>query len=155
MRVGGEFVFPPAGANRGDVERVVFVAGGVGVNPFLSMLAWAMGGEAPDEWRDVEMRFIWSSRKGQWAYLDRIERACGKDGTTLFETGGVEGETTCLEGWHVKTRRLDSGDLQKAVEGKRVLVYVCGPKGFTDFCVDALVRDAAVRKERVFCEKWW
>ncbi|KAI5856984.1 hypothetical protein BZA05DRAFT_415697 [Tricharina praecox] len=155
VRVGGEFVFPPAGVRREDVERVVFVAGGVGVNPFLSMIAWVRGKEAPKEWENVEMKFLWSGRKGQWAYLDRIERACGRESVELFETGEVVGETTDLKGWEVNTRRLNVKDLERAVDGKKVLAFVCGPKGFTDFCVDALVRDVAVQKERVFCEKWW
>jgi len=155
VRVGGEFVFPPAGVRREDVERVVFVAGEIGANPFLSMIAWIREEEAPEEWRNVDMRFLWSGRKEQWAYLDRIERACGRESVELFETGGAEGKPTNLEGWDVKTRRLDANDLEKSVDGKKILAFVCGPKGFTEFCVGALVRNLAVQKERVFCEKWW
>ena len=37
VRVGGGFVWPPAGVNVRALRKVVFVAGGVGVNPLMSM----------------------------------------------------------------------------------------------------------------------
>ena len=37
VRVGGSFVWPPPGVNVRALRRVVFVAGGVGVNPLMSM----------------------------------------------------------------------------------------------------------------------
>jgi len=43
VRVGGAFVFPPAGVVRAEVHSVLMLAGGVGVNPFLSMVAWMRG----------------------------------------------------------------------------------------------------------------
>lgn len=39
VRVGGSFVWPPPGINVRALRRVVFVAGGVGVNPLVSMLS--------------------------------------------------------------------------------------------------------------------
>ncbi|KAI0197435.1 hypothetical protein EV127DRAFT_507669 [Xylaria flabelliformis] len=38
VRIGGSFVFPPPGINVRGLRRVVFVAGGMGVNPLISML---------------------------------------------------------------------------------------------------------------------
>ncbi|TRX92933.1 hypothetical protein FHL15_006071 [Xylaria flabelliformis] len=38
VRIGGSFVFPPPGINVRGLRRVVFVAGGMGVNPLVSML---------------------------------------------------------------------------------------------------------------------
>lgn len=38
VRVGGSFVWPPPGINvRSSLRKAVFVAGGVGVNPLISM----------------------------------------------------------------------------------------------------------------------
>ncbi|RYP73333.1 hypothetical protein DL771_003762 [Monosporascus sp. 5C6A] len=37
VRVGGSFVWPPPGINARALRKVVFVAGGVGVNPLMSM----------------------------------------------------------------------------------------------------------------------
>lgn len=37
VRVGGSFVWPPPGINVRALRKAVFVAGGVGVNPLISM----------------------------------------------------------------------------------------------------------------------
>ncbi|KAL5044753.1 hypothetical protein BDW71DRAFT_198659 [Aspergillus fruticulosus] len=39
IRVGGSFVWPPAGVELEELRNVVFVAGGVGINPLISMLS--------------------------------------------------------------------------------------------------------------------
>ncbi|KAK8065278.1 hypothetical protein PG997_012025 [Apiospora hydei] len=39
VRVGGSFVWPPPGVNVRTLRRVVFVAGGVGINPLIAMVS--------------------------------------------------------------------------------------------------------------------
>ncbi|PYI28318.1 hypothetical protein BP00DRAFT_497479 [Aspergillus indologenus CBS 114.80] len=39
IRVGGSFVWPPSGVRLTDIRNVVFIAGGVGINPLISMLS--------------------------------------------------------------------------------------------------------------------
>ncbi|KAL2215976.1 hypothetical protein M432DRAFT_552736 [Thermoascus aurantiacus ATCC 26904] len=39
IRVGGSFVWPPTGIGLEEIRNVVFVAGGVGINPLISMLS--------------------------------------------------------------------------------------------------------------------
>ncbi|KAH8427973.1 FAD-dependent oxidoreductase [Aspergillus melleus] len=39
VRVGGSFVWPPSGLNLEEVRNVVLVAGGVGINPIISILS--------------------------------------------------------------------------------------------------------------------
>ncbi|KAL4971284.1 hypothetical protein BDW66DRAFT_163803 [Aspergillus desertorum] len=39
IRVGGSFAWPPAGIKLEELRNVVFVAGGVGINPLISMLS--------------------------------------------------------------------------------------------------------------------
>ncbi|KAI1288650.1 hypothetical protein F5Y03DRAFT_81175 [Xylaria venustula] len=68
VRVGGTFVWPPPGINVRALRRVVFVAGGVGVNPLVSMFCslasssssvpkTSMAGAG-----DLEVRFIYSAK---------------------------------------------------------------------------------------------
>ncbi|OAX77813.1 hypothetical protein ACJ72_07885 [Emergomyces africanus] len=40
VRVGGSFVWPPPDIPLADIGRAVFVAGGVGINPLISMLSY-------------------------------------------------------------------------------------------------------------------
>jgi len=67
--------------------------------------------------------------------------------------GGVEVEVFETDG--SGGGRIGRGDLERAVgrEGGR-LVFVCGPEGFTEFCLRVL-EELGVEKERVYCEKWW
>lgn len=81
VRVGGSFVWPPAlysvtaaagpdGAPKQQPKRVVFVAGGIGVNPLVSMLAAIAEEEetrrklegAGDEPQRIEVNFLYSVR---------------------------------------------------------------------------------------------
>jgi NAD(P)H-flavin reductase len=39
IRVGGSFIWPPAGVKLEELQNVVFVAGGLGINPLISMLS--------------------------------------------------------------------------------------------------------------------
>ncbi|KAL4738746.1 hypothetical protein BDV11DRAFT_205707 [Aspergillus similis] len=39
IRVGGSFIWPPAGIKLEELQNVVFVAGGLGINPLISMLS--------------------------------------------------------------------------------------------------------------------
>ncbi|KAL5340819.1 hypothetical protein BJX70DRAFT_396513 [Aspergillus crustosus] len=39
IRVGGSFVWPPSGVKLEEIRKIVFVAGGVGINPLISMLS--------------------------------------------------------------------------------------------------------------------
>ncbi|KAF1841315.1 uncharacterized protein K460DRAFT_318122 [Cucurbitaria berberidis CBS 394.84] len=40
VRVGGSFVWPPLGLDAKRIKRAVFIAGGVGINPIMSMLSY-------------------------------------------------------------------------------------------------------------------
>ncbi|RAH45158.1 FAD-dependent oxidoreductase [Aspergillus brunneoviolaceus CBS 621.78] len=39
IRVGGSFVWPPSGVRLTEIRNVVFIAGGVGINPLVSILS--------------------------------------------------------------------------------------------------------------------
>lgn len=165
VRVGGKFVFPPA---EGPPKKVVFVAGGVGVNPLMSMLSYI----AEEGGRGVgDVRFIYASklpRSGKLSdivFLDRI--------TTLFGEGKVKGEvklyvtaagnavyqeTTSINGAQVEVqpRRLTMTDVEAAIgdrEDRGTVVYVCGPPTMTDELVEKLA--AVVDPQRVLTERWW
>ncbi|KAK4065328.1 hypothetical protein Trihar35433_7448 [Trichoderma harzianum] len=166
VRVGGKFVFPPV---EGMPKKVVFVAGGVGVNPLVSMLSYSAEGGG----RGVgDVRFIYASklpRSGKLldiVFLDRI--------TSLFGEGKVKGEvklfvtaagnaisqetTTSINGTQVEVlpRRLTMGDVEAAI-GDRLdqgtVVYVCGPPTMTDELVEKLA--GIVDPRRVLMERWW
>ncbi|KGO73348.1 Riboflavin synthase-like beta-barrel [Penicillium italicum] len=64
IRVGGSFVWPPTGVNINDVKNVVFVAGGVGINPLISMLSHLNNNE-PHTPNPTSIHILYSSRLPQ------------------------------------------------------------------------------------------
>lgn len=69
FRVGGNFVYPPPTLGREDceqIDRAVFVAGGVGVNPIMSMIS-AMETQGPERLGGMPrtMKVLYTSRRGR------------------------------------------------------------------------------------------
>ncbi|SPQ21772.1 bd3b671e-2a23-4bf1-95b6-53afe3ed412c [Thermothielavioides terrestris] len=60
VRIGGSFVFPPPAAALAPppLRKAVFVAGGMGINPLMSMLSFI--GEQRDRWAGLEVRVLYS-----------------------------------------------------------------------------------------------
>lgn len=100
VRVGGSFVFPPPGIEFKKIKRVIFVAGGVGINPFMSMMSYIN-----QEYPDLETRLIYSTKVpsretdptevlflNEILELFRIPRSIStKDRIELFYTGTWDG----------------------------------------------------------------
>ncbi|XDG01895.1 hypothetical protein ABKA04_001510 [Annulohypoxylon sp. FPYF3050] len=179
VRVGGSFVWPPPGINIRSLRKVVFVAGGVGVNPLMSMLSSLAEAD-----HSFEVQFLYSLRNDEdrprqarrMLFVERIASifATGKvrGRLQLFLTGGAgegdgeEGVVSCGEGegCNVKFRHrrmtvegvaAAAGD---ASERRFAVVYVCGIPTMTDEFVQKLAdpqNGFGMEPHRVLCEKWW
>ena len=174
FKVGGEFVFPPMTLRKEECEalkRVVFVAGGVGVNPVMSMLSAMDGmgeGRLGGMVKDVKLLYTFRRGEGEGVlFEDRIEAMAkkweGSEGVrfevSLFDTGAVEAGKT-QQGIVTRRRgRIKESDLLEAIgpeEGRdKCVVYVCGVPGMTDDFVDVLQQQKGMEEGRVLCEKWW
>ncbi|KAL2138531.1 hypothetical protein VTI28DRAFT_6627 [Corynascus sepedonium] len=132
VRIGGSFVFPPPLALRAPslLCKVVLIAGGMGINPLMSMLSWigeqaspaAAAGGNGDSWGEVEVEVLYSVRnlrhqkeKGSVArsgsgilFLERIVR--------LFRSGTVKGR---LRLFLTQSTSVDGG-VEEAEEGGMV-----------------------------------
>ncbi|KAK6211879.1 hypothetical protein LQW54_005580 [Pestalotiopsis sp. IQ-011] len=181
VRVGGSFVWPPPGLAAATtrevmgVRRIVLVAGGVGINPLVSMLSAL----AEDGDKDLDVRFLYSLRDpgpaaardpARLLFLERIAEvfASGqvRGGLQLYLTGGgaekkVEDGTIAWKGGEIpfRGRRITRDDLREAVgeDREQALVYVCGVPRMTDEFVEWLKSGdgLGMDPERVLCEKWW
>ncbi|RHZ68498.1 FAD-dependent oxidoreductase [Aspergillus thermomutatus] len=85
IRVGGSFVWPPSGINLDEIKKVVFIAGGVGINPLISMLSHLNNNNDKTalHHQPSDIHFLYSTKiprsavpsipeKSPQAYLDRI-----------------------------------------------------------------------------------
>ncbi|KAG8159249.1 hypothetical protein KVR01_010910 [Diaporthe batatas] len=179
VRVGGSFVWPPPGIQPMTLRKIVFVAGGVGINPLMSIVSHLA--ERPDPRHNVE--FLYATRdpgegrrnRSRILYLDRLHGIFNHDGALkgrlrLFLTPGGEGhgKKDVLEegsvdedrlGMAFKRRRITIDDIADAIgDDKRfAAVYICGVPTMTDEFVNKLTspRGLALEPHRVLYEKWW
>ncbi|EGD91320.2 hypothetical protein H113_01126 [Trichophyton rubrum MR1459] len=210
VRIGGGFVWPPPnGMALDEIKNIVFVAGGVGINPLISMISYIhrtrscllpsarlhllYSTRIPSSSTPINMagpseavNALATDRLSKILFLDRLQQISrdwnrAKDNTNsldlqLFLTnsylenrGGnkVNFQSSILDTDNhitVHSRRIEAGDLHKAVGGSDELrsgtiCYVCGPPVMTDELVKELEtfigsEDDKTRK-RVLYEKWW
>jgi len=101
LRVGGAFVFPPPGIAPSQLRRLVLVAGGMGVNPLVSIAAHlaekAGRGGGAGAAQTMEVRFLYSLRDSserrkvdEMLFVERLAGFYGKGqltgGLRLFLT---------------------------------------------------------------------
>lgn len=172
MRVGGDFTWPPPRLDVRSIKRLVLVAGGVGINPLISILAHLMQAQQQRQ-RPADIVFLYSTKASglpikidEILFLSRLKNLLDDaDGTRLelrlFLTGVTDGDVSRSNELppHTIARRISEGDLEDSLgvpEARDGTVcYVCGPQAFTDQAVDFLSSCKGMVSERVLCEKWW
>jgi ferredoxin-NADP reductase len=150
----------------------VFVAGGVGINPLMSMLSQLVIDRDANE--DFEVKFLYttkdpgSSKIGQILFFERVTRAVkalgSKGQLELFLTQSKDARMNAenlvvREETPVQRRRIQREDLLRAVgpvnERRDTVCYICGVPGMTDDFVDLTQQAEGMDERNVFCEKWW
>ena len=187
FRVGGNFIYPPPTLNKdecGRIDRAVFIAGGVGINPIMSMVsamheagANRLGGMVKN------VRILYSARPGKNAqtgekeailFGTRLEGIAEhwkeKEGVDFryrtFITGSppeaarVDEEADQKPGIQPPSyRRIQHDDLDEALGPKEqrenTVAYVCGLPTMTDELVEWFKQAPGMEDRRVLCEKWW
>lgn len=151
----------------------MLVAGGIGVNPFVAILAhFCVTGVRPEsvtllytvgaqvsEYADV----VWLQRlAAMMAFLQRMQSGQAHTRFTLYlSKDQVPRVGTAPDGVDdVQVgRRLSVQDVIDALGGpqrmRESVCYVCGPKGMTDAFVDVLQRHPGMDENRLMFEKWW
>jgi predicted ferric reductase len=184
IRVGGSFTYPPPvlPIPTKSINRLVLIAGGVGINPLISILSHLIRLEASQ--RPEEIHFLYGTKTSESEpdpqsilFLPRLMDLVGMAAEpanvtlSLFLTGptGYEGgekiEHGKLPNW-TWARRIGKGDLVDALDGWRggeegeegrhgTVCYVCGPQKMTDEVVEFLGEQQGMERGRVLCEKWW
>ncbi|KAL8709595.1 MAG: hypothetical protein Q9220_005687 [cf. Caloplaca sp. 1 TL-2023] len=174
VRVGGNFKWPPPGIDRENIRRLVFVAGGVGINPLMSMISrlyQKLPEDVPPFTLLYATRYPISKDPSTVLFLDRLKQ--------LFESGPEDRKfqlflTQCSESEKdrfvqklepaaeklaVTCGRISHQHLLDALgpieQRKGVVAYVCGVPTMTDEFVDVLRAAEGMEEERVLCEKWW
>ncbi|CAI7567185.1 unnamed protein product [Penicillium manginii] len=185
IRVGGSFVWPPTGVELHKVQNVVFVAGGVGINPLISILSHLNSQSFNAHYLNVHL--LYSSRLPngletassqavleQVLFLSRLRQIIRTQlqlrkfnislqlfltniKSCLLEPPSSPSDVT------IHPRRIGEDDLRAAITDKdgemdprKTVSYICGPPGMTDEMVDRLKKVIDDPEgQRIFYEKWW
>ncbi|KAL8942593.1 MAG: hypothetical protein Q9216_001575 [Gyalolechia sp. 2 TL-2023] len=174
VRVGGSFVWPPPNVDLGSITSLVFVAGGVGINPLMSIISH-LHQKRPKDLLRIQFlymtRFPESEDPSSILFLDRLRTLFHNstyDGTfALFLTqcsetemddlvgrmgnGLIRPETVCGRISHMALL----GAISPVEERKGTVAYVCGVPSMTDDFVAVLRGAEGMEESRVLCEKWW
>ncbi|KAL1849257.1 hypothetical protein Plec18170_007549 [Paecilomyces lecythidis] len=184
VRVGGSFVWPPAGFNLKDIRNVVFIAGGVGINPLISMFSHLSNNDTASVAPGTEIHFLYSTRLppsksssdsqealDQILFLPRLREITHSHAPSrrlyisldLFLTNLDEYpdlRSSPPKDTKIHDRRITAEDLKSAVTGssgdETGSGTVCYICGPPPMTDEFVDRLAGmIGRERVFCEKWW
>lgn len=175
MRVGGSFVWPPPNVDIGSIRKLVFVAGGVGINPLMSIISHLHQTELPKNVKQIQLlyttRYPQSKNPSSILFFDRLRTLfhnSAYDSTfALFLTQCSEAEVDDLFGnMGTDVTRPETicgrishmallGALGPVEERRGTVACVCGVPGMTDEFVEILRGAEGMEEKRVLCEKWW
>lgn len=136
----GHFLLPDSRAGR----RFVFVAGGSGITPVMSLVRTLLAMPSPPP-----VRLVYYSRSGAdiifLSALEELADTCPQFSLQAIVTGPRSGWTGLHEPFALERVLGEAGDDPAA------LYYVCGPEALIDTTLAGLA-DAGVVPERVFAE---
>jgi ferredoxin-NADP reductase len=177
MRVGGEFVYAaPAPVPTDRVQRLLFIAGGVGINPLYGMIRQLHRDVQPVTPASVVLLYS-AGMVEELVFrpeLDDIALPAKPESTSdSIEDNGLTFRVIYTV---TQSGQRQSGDVEPAVRTGRINsdtvgeaigwlaagspsteldgVYVCGPPGMAEQMVD-LCAQHAVPPEKVQFESWW
>lgn len=138
----GDFVLPDSRAGR----RFVFIAGGSGIAPVVSLVRTLLAMPAP-----VPVHLIYYTRNGddmiKRAELEALAAACPWFDLQMIVTGPRSGWGGLHESFSIE-RVLDAGQ-----GDDQALYYVCGPESLIDSAVSGL-QEAGIAPARIFAERF-
>lgn len=180
FRIGGNFTYPPMTLSMPEfknISNVVLIAGGVGINPIMSMItAMEMQGSKRLGGLPNRLRLLYSSKRlptiddkpEEVLFEERLKLLAQKLVSkhrevdfvyTFFETSAIGDSKDTDSNMKVVQRRIEHKDLIEALGDEKMrqktLVYVCGLPDMTDAFVDLLRNTPGLDEKRVLCEKWW
>nr|KAF6475536.1 oxidoreductase NAD binding domain containing 1 [Rousettus aegyptiacus] len=160
VRVGGEFFFDPEPS---DVSRnLVLIAGGVGINPLLSILRHSadLHRERANKGSGYEIgtiKLFYSAKNTSELLfkkniLDLVNEFPEKIACSLHVTKQTTQISAELKPY-ITEGRITEKEIRDHIS-KETLFYICGPPPMTDFFSKQL-ENSHVPKEHICFEKWW
>ncbi|MBI4018115.1 MAG: FAD-dependent oxidoreductase [Candidatus Aenigmarchaeota archaeon] len=138
---------PFGGFTIADGPRHLFVAGGIGITPFRSMIKFAT-----DRKLQQEITLLYSNKvPEEIAFRDELEK-WRQQNENLKVVHTITRPEESAEKWNGRTGRVDAGLIKENLDAETV-VYVCGPPAMVD-AILALLKDMDVPEQRTRAEKF-
>uniref|UniRef100_A0A9L0T262 Oxidoreductase NAD-binding domain-containing protein 1 n=1 Tax=Equus caballus TaxID=9796 RepID=A0A9L0T262_HORSE len=159
VRVGGEFFFDPQPA---DTSRnLVLIAGGVGINPLLSILRHSadLHRAQADKGSGYAMgtvKLFYSAKNTSELLFKNILDLVNEFPEKIACSLHVTKQTTQISAElkpYITEGRITEKEIRDHIS-KETLFYICGPPPMTDFFSKQL-ENSHVPKEHICFEKWW
>lgn len=140
----GQFTLPAD-----DSRTIVFLAGGIGITPFRSMLVEAAHNTFPHR-----LILMYSNRRPEdAAFLGELQ-ALQKDNAHFTCIGTMTSPNGDTETWEGETGRIDQGMLRKYVkETESAMYYVVGPPAMVDG-LRKMLESAGIHKTNIRAEEF-
>ncbi|CAG8436153.1 10661_t:CDS:2 [Funneliformis caledonium] len=163
-RVGGEFVWNSSKERQDQIGHVIFIAGGVGINPLISMLESICQDEESNQYEKIKkIILLYSVRTfSELLFYKRIEglqqQFPGLLECKYFLTRD-DPKDERRDGEFYYRQRINKEILTNVVEKEkehleRLKCFVCGPSAMEDDVITWL-KESGVDEKRVLFEKWW
>lgn len=134
----GDFVMPP---NQG--EKLVFLAGGIGITPFRSMLKYLID---MNQKRDITVLYF-NRHADEIVYQDILNQAYRRLGVRVYYS--LTDKEHAPPNWQGALGRLDAAMLQKYVpDAADRLFYLSGPPAMID-AFEALLKSNGIQQSRI------
>jgi ferredoxin-NADP reductase len=140
----GQFILPPD-----DSRPIVFLAGGIGITPFRSMLV-----EAAHHKLSHRLILIYSNRHPEdAAFLDELQ-TLQKENEHITCIGTMTSPNGGTDSWEGETGRIDQVMLRKYVkETETALYYAVGPPAMVDG-LQKMLESAGIQKTNIRSEEF-
>ncbi len=143
-------ILGPRGNMVRDISRpAVFIAGGIGITPFRSMVL-----DALDKRLDEPMTLFYANRTLEAAaYFDDLSKIAETHADVFTFVPTLTGEAS--DTWTGERDRISAEMIKKYVDDMAsVTFYVCGPPDMVTFMTDHLKQEG-VDQERILSESFW
>ena len=144
-----EIIGPLGKMVRDESRPAVFLAGGVGITPFRSLVK-----DAFDKKLKLPMTLFYANRSvDSAAYHADFVQAAQEHADVFTYVPSITGDVP--EDWTGETQRIDVGLIKKYVDDWRdVTFYICGPPGMVTAMTDIL-KEMQVDQDRILSESFW
>lgn len=167
MRVGGSFTQALAELGAGDEilvqgpfgdfvineqydRRIVMIAGGIGITPFMSMIRSATIAKSP-----IPMTLLYSYRRGFSVPFEAELKALEKANPNFRVISFVSGEAFVPEVPRMLSGKMTEQHLDQITGGNYAgnTYFLCGPKGFME-SIESMLTNRRVSEDRIVTESF-